>query len=148
MRAITTKTKIRRIIKNRLPRLTYFGIGSYTPYGASKNIKVRNKRFKESQALLLVNEEKFEAACAWINSLERSREINCRHTSYFIKHIAERRIGLGHIANGTLIAAAIHCGFDFEYSKQAPNLLFNIEEESLQAAHEESLKFEKYPDRA
>jgi len=145
MKPITTKTKIRKIIKNKLPTLTYHGIGSYTPDGASLSVSARNKRIKESRALLLANEEKFEATCVWINSLGKATEINRRHSSYFIKHIAERRIGLGHIANGTLIAAALYCGFKFEHSHQAPNLFFNIDEHSLQDAYEESLKFEKYP---
>jgi len=148
MRPTAAKTKMKRIIKNQLPTLTYHGIGAYTPDGASRGIRARNKRLKESRALLLANEEKFEAACIWINSLDKTREINRRHTSYFIKHIAERSIGLGHIANGTLIAAALHCGFNFEYSSQAPNLLFNIDEESLQSAYEESLQFDKYPECA
>jgi|GEM_PF-1322894 len=144
MRTITTKTKIKRIINNQLPTLCLHGIGAYTPDGASRGIRARNKRLIESRALLLANEEKFEAACIWINSLERTRTINRLHTSYFLKHIAERSIGLGHIANGTLIAAAIHCGFKFEQSRQAPNLFFNIDEESLQDAYEESLKGDKY----
>jgi len=120
--------------------LTNFGIGVPT---ASGGIAARKKRFKSEQIRLLNNEERFESACTWLQGLEKSQEVNRRHTSYFMKHIAERRIG-GHLSNGAFIAAALHCGFKFEHSSHYPNLFFNIDEDSLQAAHKESLNFEKY----
>jgi len=124
--------------------LTYHGIGIYTPLNAAKGIRARAKRQKEAQALLLANEEKFEAACDWMASLKKSEKINYKHSSYWLKHIAEQTIGMGHLANGTLIAAALYCGFDFEQSKQPHNLVFNIDQDSLQAAYDESREFDKY----
>ena len=125
---------------NKLPMLTDFGLG--IPYGTP--IKRRSKAIKAEKSRLLNSEERFEAACEWLQGLEKTLTINTRHTSYFMKHIAERRIG-GHLSNGVFIAAAIHCGFSFKPSRHYPNLFFNIDEESLQAKYEESLLYEKYP---
>ena len=125
------------------PNLTDFGLG--LPYGVP--FRLRKKIRKLEQKRLLESEERFESTCEWLQGICKSGSINTMHSSYFIKHIAERRIG-GHLSNGVFIAAAIHCGFDVKESKKFPNIFLNINEESLQEKYEESLLYEKYPECA
>lgn len=122
------------------PLLTDFGFG--LPYGI--RIDGRKKKIKEEKARLLNSQERFEVACTWLQGIEKTESINTRHSSYFLKHITERRSGIGHISNGVLIAAAIHCGFTFKISNRA-NALFNMDEDSIQAKYEESLLYQKHP---
>ena len=137
MKPITTRTKILRAAKQ-LPMLTDFGLG--VPYGTK--IKQRRKAFKVERTKLLSSTERFEAACEWFKDVEKTVHINPRHNSYFLKHIAERSID-GHLSNGVFIVAAIHCGFDVVTAKYYPNVLFNIDEESIKDKHAESLLHEK-----
>ena len=123
------------------PLLTDFGLG--LPYGTK--IRSRRKKMKEEKARLLNSLEIFEAACEWLNGIEKTQSINSRHSSYFLKHITERRSGIGHISNGVLIAAAIYCGFDYKSARNHPNVVFNMSQDSIQKKYEESLSFEKYP---
>ncbi len=134
-----TRTKIQRVIKQ-LPLLTDFGLG--LPHGTKP--KDRAKKMREEKHRLLNSEERFEAACNWLQGVSKTTEINTMHSSYFIKHITERRIG-GHLSNGVFIAAAIHCGFSFKPSGHYPNLFFNMNKNDLQKKYEESLLYEKYP---
>ena len=122
-----------------LPMLTDFGNG--LPYGTI--FKQRAKVLRAEKRRLLSSEERFEAACAWLQGVDKSKDINTHCSSYFIKHIVERRVS-GHLSNGVFIAAAIYCGFDFVPAKANPvNLFFNMDAESLQAKYEESLLYEK-----
>jgi len=134
-----TRTKIQRAMKTE-PLLTDFGLG--LPYGTKHH--GRKKKLKEEKTRLLNNQERFEVACTWLQGIEKTESINTRHSSYFLKHITERRSGIGHISNGVLIAAAIHCGFTFKISNGV-NALFNMDQDSIQAKYEESLLYEKYP---
>lgn len=124
----------------KLPLLTDFGMG--LPQGTK--LSGRARKLKEEKRRLLNSEERFEAACDWLQGVDKTEAINTRHSSYFIKHITERRIG-GHLSNGVFIAAAIYCGFSFKPSGHYPNLFFNMDERSLQDKYEESLSFQKYP---
>lgn len=123
-----------------LPMLTDFGLG--LPPGTRK--RQRARLIREEKARLLASEERFESACEWLQGVDKTREINTRHNSYFIKHITERRIG-GHLSNGVFIAAAVHCGFTVQTARDFPNVLFNMDETSLQDKYEESLRYQKYP---
>jgi len=134
-----TRTKIQRAIKQ-LPMLTDFGLG--LPQGTRKRQRARLMR--EEKARLLASEERFESACEWLQDVDKTRAINTKHNSYFIKHITERRIG-GHLSNGVFIAAAVHCGFAVQTAKSFPNVLFNMDEDSLIKKYEESLLYEKRP---
>src|SRR5258708_2031381 len=52
-------------------------------------------------------------ACAWLWTRGKTKHVNKRSgTSYGHKHRAERAAG-SYISNGALIAAAIHCGFQY-----------------------------------
>lgn len=71
-----------------------------------------------------------ERLVEWIDgNLTPQRTINRRHSSYGLKHIAERETG--YISNGQFIVAALLCGYRME-SKPHYNPSFNITEASIQ----------------
>jgi len=137
MRKKSTKRKLKDAC-DQLPCLTNFGMGIQSGI----RFKDRNKVFKQERRILLNSVERFESACLWLQGVEKMQAINTRYTSYFIKHIAERRIG-GHLSNGVFIAAAIHCGFSYQIARHYPNVLFNMDKDSLQEKYEESLLYQK-----
>lgn len=137
---IKTRTKIQRVMKT-LPLLTDYGIGP--PYGT--RLRDRSKVIKQEKRKLLSSEEGFEAACDWMKDINKTVGINTKHNSYFLKHILERRLGIGHISNGVFIAAAIHCGFNYKIARHYPNVVFNMDQSSIQEKYEESLLYKKYP---
>jgi len=135
-----TRTKIQRAMKQ-FPLLTDFGVG--LPYGIK--VRQRNKKIKEGKQRLFERENQFEAVCRWLEGIEKTEDINPYSSSYYLKHIAENRLGLGHISNGTLIAAAVHCGFKYKQGGNYPNLVFNMSASSIHEAYKESLLYQKYP---
>ena len=124
------------------PNLTDFGLG--IPFGVK--LRQRKRKFKEEKAMLLSKIKQFEVVCDWLKGVDKTNSINDRHTSYFLKHIAERRAGIGHISNGVFIAAAIHCGFKYKVTRSYPNVVFNMCQDSIQDKYEESQRYEKYPE--
>ena len=68
-----------------------------------------------------------EAAKDWINScIEMRQTINDAHTSYGLKHKAEKWAGI-YISNDSLIAAMIELGFKARrVHSTSPNYFFNI----------------------
>jgi len=134
-----TKTKIQRTMKQ-IPILTDFGLG--LPHGTELSCMTR--KMKEEKRRLLNSEERFESACAWLQGVEKTDDTNRRYDSYSLKHLVERRIG-GHLSNGVLIAAAIHCGFSIKQARLYPNVLFNMSEDSILEKHQESLSYKKRP---
>jgi len=124
---MTTKEKIQFAMK-KVPNLTDFGIGLFEqdrelPHNEQK------KKFKEEQKALLENTEEFERVCEWLYTVNKIKSINKNHTSYGLKHLAEKTIGYS--TNGTFIAAAIYSGFDIKIEKDSPNPMFNMSEKSL-----------------
>jgi hypothetical protein len=124
---VTTKEKIQFAI-DKVPTLTDFGIGLFEE---DRNLPIaeQKKRFKEEQVLLLKNLEEFERLCEWLKSIDKIKTINKNHTSYGLKHLAEKTVGYS--TNGTFIAAAIYSGFDIKINKDSPNPQFNMSEKSL-----------------
>jgi hypothetical protein len=68
-----------------------------------------------------------EAAKDWINScIEMRQTINDAHTSYGLKHKAEKWAGM-YISNDSLIAAMVELGFKAKrVHPTSPNYFFNI----------------------
>lgn len=68
---------------------------------------------------------------------EPIRTINNRHSSYGLKHLAERRAKklsndeVNYITNGALILAMIDAGFRFVRDDDSPNVYFNVSERAL-----------------
>ena len=126
------------------PLLTDFGLG--LPYGTK--IRSRRKKMKEEKARLISKQLQFELVCRWLNEVEKTESINSSHTSYFLKHIAERGCEIGHISNGVFIAAAIYCGFSYKTARNHPNVVFNMSQASIQQKYVDSLQCKKYSPKA
>jgi hypothetical protein len=82
----------------------------------------------DRHALLLYTDD-FIKVCKWLTGIGKRKTINKKHSSYGLKHIAEKDIG--YITNGTFIAGAIHCGFKYHICENSPNPCFNMSEKSL-----------------
>jgi hypothetical protein len=112
----------------RHPELNDFGIGLY---GGDKN-----KSDAEKDAINAENRRVLRASAAavattvtWLReNVEPTRTINKRHTSYGLKHMAEKDIG--YITNGVFIAAGIIAEYPYEISDSA-NVPFGMSEKSL-----------------
>ena len=117
-----------------VPELNDSGIGV-----CDKSIKSEEERqatmarWKEE---LLDSVVEFQATCVWLGRLEKSKKINEDGTSYGLKHIAAHQIG--YITNGVFIAAAIHCGFDYETYPGHPSVCFNMSKKSVRKAWDEA----------
>ena len=124
---MTTREKI-QFAMDKVPNLTDFGIGLFEQ-DRTLPIAEQKKKFQEERKALLENTEEFERVCEWLYSIAKIKSINKNHTSYGLKHLAEKTIGYS--TNGTFIAAAIYSGFDIKIEKDSPNPMFNMSEKSL-----------------
>jgi hypothetical protein len=122
-----SRSNIQKVIKS-IPNLTDFGIGLHDE--KSLSAVEHNEKFHAQQENLLNSEESFEKTCIWIKeNIKEIQSINARHTSYGLKHLAEKHIG--YVTNGVFIAAAIHCGFKVRTFPDSPNASFNMSEKSI-----------------
>lgn len=70
-------------------------------------------------------------AIGWIDKhMAGRRNVNRRHSSYWLKHLAEGDIG--HVSNGAFIAAAISASYKFR--AVGVNCYFGMREEFIRAA--------------
>jgi len=116
---------------DKLPELHLYGVGFY------QNEKVlTSSEHKELQQQLLDSTEEFEKACLWLEKINKIKTINKQHSSYGLKHLAEDEIG--YISNGTFIAAAINCGFNYKASETSPNVSFNMSEKDIKSLSSET----------
>lgn len=73
---------------------------------------------------------------------EPIQNINRKHTSYGLKHLAERWAEkrsdnqFNYISNGSLILAMIAAGFHFIRYEDSPNVCFNVSERALKKIEE------------
>ena len=87
----------------------------------------------------------FETASAWLETVQTTKAINRRITSYGLKHVVEgwaRHGGLAHdcesdifkygyVSNGMFICAAVRLGFKIEVIPCTPNVWINVSSKSL-----------------
>ena len=116
---------------DKLPELHFYGVGYYQN---EKNLTL--SEHKELQQQLLDSTEEFEKACLWLEKINKIKTINKQHSSYGLKHLAEDEIG--YISNGTFIAAAINCGFNYKASETSPNVSFNMSEKDIKSLSSET----------
>lgn len=70
----------------------------------------------------------------WLRlNVEPIKTINRRHSSYGLKHLAEKFSPNLYLSNGVLIAAAMIVGYPFELDP--PNAMFGMSERSLKRLH-------------
>lgn len=114
--------------------LNDFGIGLYfgnkDKSDAEKDvINVENRRILRASAPAVAT------TVTWLReNVEPTRTINKRHTSYGLKHVAEKDIG--YITNGVFIAAGIIAGYPYEIDPGSPNVPFGMSEKSLKEVSE------------
>ena len=66
----------------------------------------------------------------WLRSnVEPIKTINRRHSSYGLKHLAEKFSPNGYLSNGVFIAAAMIVGYPFKLDP--PNAMFGMSERSI-----------------
>lgn len=100
-----------------------------TPFGFNGNKPLNISLFDKIQLDWALD---FAHACG-----EPIRNINKNHTSYGLKHLAERRAkklsdnGINYITNGALILAMVDAGFRFVRDGDSPNVCFNVSERTL-----------------
>lgn len=128
------KDQIRKVLEKE-PLLTFEGLGIYRALGDRRGNSERTADFKERREALFDATTEFAETCKLLKKVVKTKTINRKALSYGLKHAAERTIGR-YVSNGTLIAAAIHCGFD--YRKQyygdgslSLNVLFNMSQNSI-----------------
>lgn len=101
-------------------------------YGHQRSYKVDIAELRR----WLLNDEslsEIERLCAWIKSnLSPSKSINYRHSSYNLKHLAERETG--YVSNGQFIVAALLLGYRMGSVFYSPS--FNISESSIKRTHQ------------
>lgn len=113
----------------RVPELNDFGIGIFGGH--------KDKSHEEKIAIVAKDRETLRrsastvaAAVEWLReNVEPTRTINQKHTSYGIKHVAEKDVG--YITNGVFIAAGIIAGYPYEIVPGSPNVPFGMSEKSL-----------------
>jgi hypothetical protein len=110
---------------DRVPQLTYFGVGVYESTNEDYEEKLR-----QGQEWLLESSAICTKVCEWLATIEPAKTMNRQRNSYCLKHTAERHIG-AYVSNGVFIAAAIHCGFRYRRDGDSPYMLFAMSERSL-----------------
>jgi hypothetical protein len=133
-------------VAERFPSLTKsgFGAGDWDP---RKTPAERRKMYAEDRAALTSDYAvaPFLASLAFVSRAVRTKTIRPATNSYWLKHIVEEyhctypdgeALGPVYVANGLLIAAAVHAGFEVkphrdEYGRETLNAGFNMAKVSL-----------------
>ena len=113
------------------PTLNDFGIG----HGSAHDWPDDSPEFKASilqteRHALLDNVADVTWTIRWLRlNVEPIKTINRRHSSYGLKHLAEKFSPNLYLSNGVFIAAALLVGYPFELDP--PNAMFGMSERSL-----------------
>lgn len=100
-----------------------------TPGGFNSEKELSISNFDKAQLDWALD---FAHACG-----EPTQRINKNHSSYGLKHLAERRAAklsdgeVRYISNGALILAMVDAGFEFRKIEDTPNVYFNVSERAL-----------------
>lgn len=81
---------------------------------------------------LLSNYEVFERCCLTLRSIDKSKKVGTKHSSYGLKHVLEEIIG-DYVSNGAAICALIDCGYNITVGTSKRNVLFNMYERDYNA---------------
>jgi hypothetical protein len=112
----------------KIPELNACGVGLY-PHHARLPVPERDKLLADERTELRRCGDRVAATVEWLQKHIRPiRTINLNHTSYGLKHIAEREIG--YIPNGVFVAAAIVAGYRYRRIDE-PNVAFGMSEHSI-----------------
>ena len=140
-----------RAVLDKVPNLTMWGIGTGRPQrkldGKFETSREQYARFLAEREALVSDHaiEPFLLSLACLANVKRTKTIR-PGGSYWIKHIAENyactypegeKLGPRYVANGALIAAAVHAGFEFKtyvdhLGYDAVNVSFNMSKVALE----------------
>ncbi len=104
-------------------------LAGLSPFGFKGNSPLDISSFDKKQLEWALD---FAYACG-----DPIKSINKKHTSYGLKHLAERRAKMlsenevNYITNGALILAMVDAGFRFVRDGDSPNVCFNVSERAL-----------------
>lgn len=111
------------------PMLTNFGFGVFEE--TKDTAADRRYKLEKGRDELAGDIDRVEATVNWLEQhMKAIRSINTKHSSYGLKHIAERDIG--YITNGVFIGACLI--LEFPMRADPPNAYFGISERSIRAA--------------
>ena len=117
------------ITMSREPDLNDFGIGLYHDHQRRPRAE-RIQRLEEDRQQLRDSVDAVTTTVDWLRErVEPIRSINMKHTSYGLKHLAEKDVG--YITNGVFIAAAIVAGYPYKIRFDSPNVCFGMSERSI-----------------
>jgi hypothetical protein len=94
----------------------------------------RAAKLRELQDELLDAERACTKVCEWLEGMGKIKSINRGWNSYGLKHLFSDQANMPYVTNGQFIAAAIHCGFEFEINPIDASVSFNISERSIKEA--------------
>jgi hypothetical protein len=115
-------------ILDRCPTLTFAGMGLEDNVRGWTKDQVAEK-WKAERAELLNSSDVCTKVCEWLSKIRPIKRLNRWHSSYGLKHFAEREIG-EYVSNGQFIIAAIHCGY--KYGEDGTlNVCFAMSEPSI-----------------
>jgi hypothetical protein len=138
-----------RAVLEKVPKLTIRGIGlgepRRKPDGKWETPNEWRATFITEQDALLSQVEPFLLSLAFLSKVKTTKTIRGGAGSYWIKHIAENysctypegdALGPQYVANGVLIAAAVHAGFNIKthvgiLGYDSLNVTFNMSKSSL-----------------
>ena len=127
-----TKKQIQDVLKQ-YPNLNYFGFGLFDERVRRRKGELNQEQYdselKESQQQLFDNTEEIDHVVNLLQGVEKIKTFNERHSSYSLKHWAEKTTPKQYISNGSFIVGAILAGFNLKIDQ--PNAYFNISEKSL-----------------
>jgi hypothetical protein len=136
----------------KVPKLTMWGIGAGQPArtadGKRESSQAFHARFTAERQALLGDDavEPFLLSLALMARIKRTKTVRAGTGSYGLKHIAENyvctypegeKLGPQYVANGVLIAAAVHAGFMMKtyvdsLGYDALNASFNMSKSSIE----------------
>ena len=138
-----------RAVLEKVPKLTAYGIGVGDPKrksdGKWESAHDRQVRFVAAREELLNKVEPFLLSLAFVSKVQPTKTIREGIGSYSLKHIAEKYactypegdvLGPRYVANGVLIAAAVHVGFNIKtyvgnLGHDSLNVSFNMSNSSV-----------------
>jgi len=113
------------------PTLNHFGIG-HGSAGYSPNVSPewRDRILQAEREMLCESIVDVIWTVDWLRShVEPIKTINRRHSSYKLKHLAEKFSPDGYLSNGVFIAAAMIVGYPFKVNP--PNVMFGMSQRSI-----------------
>ncbi|MDJ1158094.1 hypothetical protein QNA08_07590 [Chelatococcus sp. SYSU_G07232] len=139
-------------VSKRMPKLTMWGIGVGRPRrkedGSWEDFRDMNAKFRQDRAVLISDGavKSFLTSLAFLARVTPTKTIRKGTGSYWLKHIAENyacaypegeKLGPTYVANGVLIAAALHAGFKIktyidEMGYDDLNVSFNMSKPCLE----------------